>query len=62
MNMCEPSYRTLPIDEAFAYAETLTEFRQETSGSLQVFAGIHHDDGKVYVLIPPLGDAVILPR
>lgn len=62
MNKCEPTFKTLPIDEAFAYAETLAGFRQETSGSLQVLSGEHHDDGKVYVLIPPLGDAVILPR
>lgn len=62
MEQCGSNYRSLTVEKAFDYAEHLNGREDTHTDALQIISGTHPDDGEVFVILPPFGDAVILPR
>lgn len=49
------------IEAAYDIAATLTEVTRVTANGLLIIKGISPQHGSIYVIIPPFGDALLLP-
>ncbi len=49
------------LERAYELAGQLYGKTAHQTSAIQVFSGNHPDLGDVHIVIPPLGDAVILP-
>lgn len=51
----------ISIERAYEIADQLSSKSQHIGSSTTTFSGIHPEHGPIHVVIPPLGDAIILP-
>lgn len=55
----QDSVQTMDLEDAYAFAETLTETERRELSGLTVFTGMHPDYGAVSVVIPAFGEGII---
>lgn len=48
------------IEEAYEFAETLTEVNKIETPTLTIFTGFSPDIGAAIVIIPPMGPALVM--
>ena len=56
-----PQIHDVSIERAYEVAEQLTNKSSHATEAMMVFSGVHSEYGPVHVVIPPLGDATLLP-
>jgi hypothetical protein len=56
-----PSIIDVTIDRAYQIAEELKNRTEHSTSAITVFTGEHDNFGHIHVVIPPLGDATLLP-
>jgi hypothetical protein len=53
--------QSLTHEQAYDRAERLQDRQKEETDNMTVFSGIDAELGPVYIVVPPLGDSILLP-
>jgi hypothetical protein len=56
-----PKLMEVSIERGYELAEELSDKTNHEGRTLTVFSGRHPELGPIHILIPPLGDALLLP-
>lgn len=59
--LANPRIVDVSIDRAYQIAAELTNRSEHQTSSMLVYSGTHSEFGAIHVVIPPLGDASLLP-